>query len=169
GGPQIPTVVRMIEDEKPHLKDQVESMAKFVRKFSGGPDGSLLHDLVKFSGTQRFTREIHTAIFKAMADINFIQGSKYVSAMVKNKLPWEYTAASESAKTTTEHAVGFVDPRGQAIQESLKHHGFEVNAVIKKHKGSDDEFTIAKMTQDAVFLVKGSQVRKKYVPPYIQL
>eukprot|EP00959_Pyramimonas_sp_CCMP1952_P086786 1815294-Pyramimonas_sp.AAC.1 len=34
----------------------------------------------------------------------------------KNKLPWEYTAASESAKTTTEHAVGFVDPRGQAIQ-----------------------------------------------------
>eukprot|EP00959_Pyramimonas_sp_CCMP1952_P111822 2338939-Pyramimonas_sp.AAC.1 len=46
GDPQIPTVVRMIEDEKPHLKDQVESMAKFVRKFSGGPDGSFLHDLV---------------------------------------------------------------------------------------------------------------------------
>ena len=76
----------MIEDEKPHLKDQVEAMAKFVRKFSGGSDGACLHALVKYSGTQKSTREIHTTIFKTMADIDFVQGSNYITSMVKAAL-----------------------------------------------------------------------------------
>ena len=84
GEPNYAGIVAIIEKSKPHLRGQVSQLTDFVREWSGGADGKLLHDMIEFSQVLgEAKREIPASPFQMLSRLQCSGCAEFIAACIK--------------------------------------------------------------------------------------
>lgn len=106
--------------------EDAKKLSEFVRVWSGGQDGYILKDLEAYEKTLKVKRKLYSQDLQALSKIEFIEGSRYIPAMVKAML---------NAPTTdsTGHAVLFTNSDYSSLQPNAKARPFarEANEIME--------------------------------------
>eukprot|EP00959_Pyramimonas_sp_CCMP1952_P443341 9281621-Pyramimonas_sp.AAC.1 len=72
-----------IAEDRPRLASAAHYLCKCVQNRPGGDSGYLLSDLNEFWSSLRLRRELPGITWKLICDLNFLEGSEYVNALMK--------------------------------------------------------------------------------------
>lgn len=101
--------------------DDAKKLSDFVRVWSGGEDGHVLKDLELYERTLRIKRKLYPHDLQALSKVDFIDGNKYIPAMVKAML-------NAPIADSTGHASLFTNSDYSSIQPNAKARPFAKEA-----------------------------------------
>ena len=101
--------------------DDAKKLAEFVRAWSGGEDGFILKDLEAYERTLKVKRKLYPHDLQLLGKIDFMDGSRYVPAMVKAML-------NAPTADSTGHAALFTNSDFSSLQPNAKGRPFAKEA-----------------------------------------
>ena len=94
--------------------EDARKLAEFVRAWSGGEDGHILRDLEGYERTLKVKRKLYPHDLLAISKIDFIDGPRYIPAMVKAMLSAPSADSTGHANLFTTSDFVSLQPNGRA-------------------------------------------------------